>query len=111
MAIEKHSTNMLLFASIVNETLDLFVTTESDEIQKSEKLKLLLMWLKKFNSEYSVDFKYVDIERGFQRAYELLVQTAIDETAIEVVNICETVEKNFSSMNSNYYFKYLKTCN
>jgi len=100
-----------VFASIVNETLDLFVTTESDEIQKSEKLKLLLMWLKKFNSEYSVDFKYVDIERGFQRAYELLVQTAIDETAIEVVNICETVEKNFSSMNSNYYFKYLKTCN
>lgn len=100
-----------VFASITNDTLDLFVTTQNVVDQKSEKLKILLTWLKKFNSEYVSNFKYTYIESSFQRAYELLVQTAIEETGKEIPNICSVVESNFSTMDSDHYFYYLKTCN
>lgn len=94
-----------VFASITDKLFN------KSNLNKSEKMSLLIKWLKRLNDDFSSNFSSTGIEEGFQAAYELLAKVLVDSGyESDSKELCQFIESKFASMDSSYNWKYLEGC-
>lgn len=92
-----------IFAHITDSFLNNFTT------DKKVKLKIVMKWLQKINTEYDNAIKSKSIADSMQVAFEIMVATALEEFNQKATSrICDEVNSLYSSIGTNFQGDYLK---
>ena len=95
--------------AVFAHTTDQFISNFTTN--KKTKLKVVLKWLQKLNTEYEGAIKSKNIEDSMQAAFEMMVATTLSEFNKEATTeVCTEVNKLYSSIGINFQGDYLK-CN